>query len=53
MLGGTAVMLTVVGDELDRQLDEQVDRVQRDLDSSFDDVQRSVRDELDQRLPAP
>ena len=53
VLGGTAVMFTVVGDEVDRQLDEQVDRVERDLDRSFEDVRQSVRDELDRRLPAP
>jgi hypothetical protein len=53
VLGGTAYMLTVFGDELDRTLDEQVGSVERDLDRSFEDVQQSVRDELDRRLPAP
>ena len=51
VLGGVAYMLTVLGEELDSTLDEQVSDVQRDLDSSFDDVRRSVREELDRRLP--
>ena len=53
VLGGVAYMLTVLGDEADRTLDEQVTDVQRDLDDSFDDVRRSVREELDRRLPEP
>ncbi len=53
MLGGTAYMLSVFGDELDQQLTTEVDRVERDLDRSFEDVQQAVRDELDRRLPAP
>jgi RNA polymerase subunit RPABC4/transcription elongation factor Spt4 len=52
VLGGTALMLTVFGDELDRTLNRQVSGVQSDLDASFRDVQRSVREELDRRLPA-
>jgi RNA polymerase subunit RPABC4/transcription elongation factor Spt4 len=51
VLGGVAYMLTVVGEEVDAQLDSEVDRVERDLDESFDDVRRSVRQELDRRLP--
>ncbi len=51
VLGGTAYMVTVYGDELDRTLDEQVTGVQRDLDASFGRIQRSVREELDRRLP--
>jgi hypothetical protein len=51
LLGGVAYMLTVLGDELDATLDEQVADVQRDLDESFDDVERSFRAELDRRLP--
>ena len=50
-LGGVAYMLTVLGDELDSTLDDQVSEVQRDLDDSFEDVRRSVREELDRRLP--
>jgi hypothetical protein len=46
-------MLTVVGDEVDSELDTRVDRVERDLDRSFDDVERSFREELDRRLPEP
>ena len=54
VLGGTAYMLTMVGDAVDSQLDEEVGRVERELDRSFDDVQRSVREELDRRLsPVP
>lgn len=51
VLGGVAYMMTVLGDELDATLDEQVTDVQRDLDESFEDVRRSVREELDRRLP--
>jgi RNA polymerase subunit RPABC4/transcription elongation factor Spt4 len=53
VLGGVAYMLTIVGVEVDTQLDTQVDRVERDLDDSFDDVRRSMREELDRRLPEP
>jgi hypothetical protein len=53
VLGGVAYMLTVVGDEVDSELDTRVDRVERDLDRSFDDVERSFREELDRRLPEP
>ena len=52
VLGGVAAMFAVVGNEADKRLDEQVERVERDLDRSFEDVQRSVREELDRRLPA-
>jgi len=51
VLAGTAYMFTVVADEVDAQLDQEVDRVERDLDRSFEDVQRAVREELDRRLP--
>src|SRR5215210_3746911 len=51
LLGGTAYMLTVVGDEVDSRLDARVERVERDLDRSFDDVEGAVREELDRRLP--
>ena len=51
VLGGTAYMFTIAGDEVDKRLDERVTRVERDLDRSFDDVRRSVREELDRRLP--
>ncbi len=53
ILGGVAAMLVAAGDEVDRQLDDEVSRVQRDLDSSFDEVERAVREELDRRIPAP
>jgi hypothetical protein len=45
-------MLTVVGQEVDDALDEEVARIERDIDRSFEDVEQSVRDELDRRLPA-
>ena len=51
VLAGTAYMLTVVGEEVDEQLDSEVDRVERDLDRSFEGVQDAVREELDRRLP--
>jgi RNA polymerase subunit RPABC4/transcription elongation factor Spt4 len=53
VLGGVAAMFVIASREVDRQLDDEVSRVERDLDSSFDEVQRSVREELDRRLPAP
>jgi RNA polymerase subunit RPABC4/transcription elongation factor Spt4 len=53
ILGGVAAMLVTAGDELDRNLDDEVSRVQRDLDSSFDEIERAVREELDRRVPAP
>ena len=51
ILGGTAYMLTVFGEEVDSRLDRQVQRVERDLDRSFERVERTVRQELDRRLP--
>ena len=51
LLGVAAYGLTLAGDELDRRLDTQVDRVRRDLDRQFGDVRRGVREELDRRLP--
>jgi RNA polymerase subunit RPABC4/transcription elongation factor Spt4 len=53
VLGGVAAMFVVAGQEVDRKLDDEVSRVERDLDASFDQVQRAVREELDQRVPAP
>ena len=50
VLGGTAYMLTVFGDEVDSRLDDQVQRVERDLDRSFERVEGTVREELDRRL---
>ena len=53
VLGGVAAMFVVAGREVDRQLDDEVSRVERDLDTSFDEVRRAVREELDRRLPTP
>jgi hypothetical protein len=53
ILGGVYLMLVGFGDELDRRLNRQVQRVERDLDGQFEGVQRDVRQELDRRLPAP
>ena len=51
VLGGVALMLQGVGDDVDRTIDDQVNRVQRDLDDSFDRVRGDLRRELDRRLP--
>ena len=53
VLGGVGFMFVTAGEEVDRQLDDEVSRVERDLDASFDDVRRAVREELDRRLPEP
>jgi hypothetical protein len=52
ILGGVALMFLAAGDELDRRLDSEVNRVQRDLERDFDGIERNVRRELDRRLPA-
>ena len=53
VLGGVYLMLAEFGDQLDRELDDEVTEVQRDLDRDFDDLQeqfrREVRRELDRR----
>jgi hypothetical protein len=51
VLGGVLLMLIEAGNELDRRLDREVDRVERNLDDQFNEVQRDVRSELDRRLP--
>ena len=55
VLGGVYYMLVQFGDELDRELDEEVTRVQRDVERDLDGVERRVirqlRAELDARLP--
>jgi hypothetical protein len=51
-IGGTALMLTAFGDELDRELEDQVDVVQRDLDRDVRRIERTFERELDERLPA-
>jgi hypothetical protein len=52
VLGGLYLMLVAAGDELDRRLDGEVDRVERELERNFDGIQGEVREELDRRLPA-
>lgn len=56
VLGGVYLMFTAFGDELDRQLDEEVSAVQRDVERDLDDVRdqviRQLRRELDARLGA-
>jgi hypothetical protein len=53
ILGGVYLMLTSFGDELDRRLNTEVQRVERDIDGQFESVRTDVRRELDRRLPAP
>jgi hypothetical protein len=51
VLGGVYLMLVGFGDELDRELDSEVRRVERELERNFDGIQEDVRRELDRRLP--
>jgi hypothetical protein len=51
VLGGTALLFVAAGNEVDRKLDREVNRVQRQLEGDFDDIERNVREELDRRLP--
>jgi hypothetical protein len=51
VLGGMFLLLVAAGNEADRKLDREVNRVERNLDQQFDDIQGSVRQELDRRLP--
>jgi Skp family chaperone for outer membrane proteins len=51
VLGGTALLFVAAGNEVDRKLDREVNRVQRQLQGDFDDIERNVREELDRRLP--
>jgi len=53
ILAGTALMLSAFGDELDRELDDQVEVVQRDFDRDVGQLERRIARELDERLPAP
>jgi hypothetical protein len=52
VLGGVALMFVAAGDELDRRIDRQVERVQDDFSSDVDRLDRRIRRELDERLPA-
>ena len=51
VLGGVYLMLVEFGDQLDRELDSEVQRVERELERNFDGIQEDVRRELDRRLP--
>jgi hypothetical protein len=51
VLGGVALMLVAAGDEFDRSIDDQVDRVQDDFGTDVDRLERRIRRELDRRLP--
>ena len=51
ILGGTALLLTAFGDELDRELDDQVDVVQRDFDRDVRRLEDRIERKLDERLP--
>jgi hypothetical protein len=56
VLGGVWYMLTVFGDELEKELDSQVETVQRDFDRDTRalerDIERRFERALDERLPA-
>ena len=52
VLGGVALMFVAAGNELDRRIDRQVDRVQDDFGTDVDRLDRRIRRELDRRLPA-
>ncbi len=52
LVGAAALAASYAGDEADRRLRSEVDRVERNLDASFEDVRRAVREELDRRLGA-
>jgi hypothetical protein len=53
ILGGTALLLVAAGNEFDRRINREVDRVHQQFESDFDTIQQDVRDELDRRLPEP
>jgi hypothetical protein len=53
VLGGMAAMLIAAGNEADKKLDREVNRVERNLNDQFDQIQDNVRQELDRRLPEP
>ncbi len=51
VLGGMFVMLVAAGNEAEKKLDREVNRVERNVNDQFDQVQDNVRQELDRRLP--
>jgi hypothetical protein len=52
VLGGVAVMFVAAGNELDRRIDTQVERVQDDFGTDVDRLERRIQRKLDERLPA-
>jgi hypothetical protein len=53
ILGGVGLMLVAAGNEFDRRINREVDRVHREFETDFDGIRREVREELDRRLPSP
>jgi len=53
VLGGVYVMLTAFGDELERELDDQVERVERGFERDLERIQERIERQLDERLPPP
>jgi hypothetical protein len=53
VLAGTLLLLIAAGNEFDRRIDSEVDRVHEQFESDFDTIRQEVRDELDRRLPEP
>jgi hypothetical protein len=53
VLGGIALMLVAFGNEFDRRINREVDRVHREFQTDFDGIRQEVREELDRRLPEP
>jgi hypothetical protein len=53
VLAGTLLLLIAAGNEFDRRIDSEVDRVHEQFESDFDTIRQEVREELDRRLPEP
>jgi hypothetical protein len=53
ILGGTMLLLIAAGNEFDRRIDSEVDRVHEQFESDFETIREEVRQELDRRLPEP
>ena len=53
VLGGVYFMLGVFGEELDKQLDAEVTRVERQFERDLDTIRRDVRRELRRALATP
>ena len=51
VLGGMAGLLVWFGNELDRQITDQVDVVQRDFDRSVTQLEDRIERELNERFP--